>query len=192
VRTDEDASGPSDVPKLLDLKPLVPKVARHQPVRKTRQKGSILSRDERSVLLVRDSSAAAPGTKLWGTPIGDQIEISNRERRWIIHGREHHAFANGIKLQIQAADVAAVEPPRLRGELMTVNVDPAGGALPSRPSYTVQSAWFKPVNVKAQCGSHPRYGASTPSRGQARCALASFSFETWRRAGQISSESGSS
>jgi hypothetical protein len=67
---------------------------------------------------------------LWGTPVGDQIEISNRERCRIIDGREHHSFANGIKLQIQAAHVAAVEPPRLRGALMTVNVDAAGWALP--------------------------------------------------------------
>ena len=67
---------------------------------------------------------------MWGTPIGDQIEISNRERRRIIDGREHHAFASGIKLQIQAADVAAVEPPGLRSALMTVNVDAAGWALP--------------------------------------------------------------
>jgi hypothetical protein len=67
---------------------------------------------------------------LWGTPISDQIEISNRERRRIVHGREHHAIANGIKLQIQAADVATVEPPGLRRALMTMDVDAAGWALP--------------------------------------------------------------
>jgi hypothetical protein len=82
------------------------------------------------LFLVRCSPASAEGTKLWRTPVGDQFEISDRKGRRIVHGREHHPFANGIKLQIQAADVAAVEPPRLRGALMAVNVDPAGWALP--------------------------------------------------------------
>ena len=68
---------------------------------------------------------------MWGTPVGDQFEISEREGRRIVHGREHHPFANGIQLQIQAADVAAVERHDCGGALMALNGDSSGRDGPS-------------------------------------------------------------
>jgi hypothetical protein len=81
-------------------------------------------------LSVGRSTPPAARSKLRGAAIGLELEIGNGKGRGIVHCGEHHPIANGIELQVQSTDIAAVQAPRLGCALMAVNFNTARGTLP--------------------------------------------------------------